>query len=665
MGIATRRFGVVVLVAAAVASGWLAMSRAETTLTAEVEDGSVQLRGTVADEPVPSGGGSVFVFRPECRVEGGACVAAAFPPLGVETESTLQVTAGDLVEVAGQLRPRPGRIRGDPVAGRVADADVTPLRRRMNPLFAAGNALRSHVVRRLDQQSSRSAALMAGLLIGDTSKMDDDDLEALRRSGLTHFVAVSGSNVALFLAAWWLLWAPLLADPRLRGLWGLVGLALFVVVTRWEASVVRASTMAGLVLVGHALAIPIDAWTALGSATVCLLLFSGDLAANVGFQLSVAATAGVLAGARIFSGRRPRMLWAALGATASAQVAVTPLLLLHFGTVPLLSPLANVLAAPLVVMATALGGVGALAGLDPVLHLGLVAANGVLIVANLASDWPQLGWAEVALLLGLGLLSRYPLMRPAAVVVVVAMVLPASGSYRPPAVAAVTVLDVGQGDAILVQGTGGEVMLIDGGRDPRILRDKLRDRNISHIDILVVSHGDADHVDGLEGLIGRVTVGRIWVPAQPQEEQAMTDLLAHAAEIGVPIRWVDAPGDASFGEFAVSIIGPRRRYAGENDGSIVLMLETGGQSMLLAGDVEAVAQKEIDPPRVDVLLVPHHGSSTSDPDWLRAVAPSQALISVGPNGYGHPSPAILAALRNSGAAILTTQESGDIVVPFP
>jgi competence protein ComEC len=664
--VASKRLLLGVLIAGAVLSGWTAAARVEATLDAELVEGAVRLRGMVADEPVPAETGAVFLFRADCQIARNVCVAAGLPPLGVETASIGTVTAGDRVEVVGVLESSPGRIRGDPIAGRVASAAVIEVEGRPNAFFVVGNALRSHVIGRLEDRSPRpAAALMAGLLIGETSAMSDDDLDALRRSGLTHFVAVSGSNVALFLVAWWALSAPLLMDPRLRSLWGLVGLALFVVITRWEASVVRASTMAALILVGRAGAVPIEAWTALGSAIVVLLLVSGDLAGNVGFQLSVAATAGVLAGAGIFSGRRPRMFWAALGATAAAQIAVTPLLLLHFGTVPLLSPVANVLAAPLVVVATAAGGVGAVAGIDPLLQIGLIVANCVLAVAHTASDWPQLGWVEVALLAGIGMSLRYRLMRPAAVVVMVVMAMPAVGPYRPPELATVTVLDVGQGDAILVQGVKGEVMLIDGGRDPTVLRDKLRERNISHLDVLVVSHGDDDHLGGLVGSIGRIEIDEVWVSDQPRLGGALDAFVAEADETGVPVRSVGAPGSVRLGDFTVTVLGPRRRYAGENDGSVVLLLRAGGRSMLVAGDVEAVAQRDLDPPPVDVLLVPHHGSATSELEWLRTIAPRTTLVSVGPNRYGHPSPAVLAALSESGAEILTTRDSGDIVVTFP
>ncbi|MBP1633275.1 MAG: internalization competence protein comec/rec2, partial [Acidobacteria bacterium] len=194
-----------------------------------------------------------------------------------------------------------------PVAGRITARQVERLGPATDPLFATGNLLRRRVLEGTADFAGRPAAgLLLGFLVGDTSGLSDADTEALRLSGLSHFVAVSGSNVALFLSAWWLAGGPLAWGPRRRALLGLAGLAVFVVVTRWEPSVVRAATMAGLVLGARLVGRAIDGWTALGGSVTLLLLGWGDLAADPGFQLSVAATAGVLAGARLFAGRRPR-----------------------------------------------------------------------------------------------------------------------------------------------------------------------------------------------------------------------------------------------------------------------------------------------------------------------------------------------------------------------
>lgn len=662
--VAGRRLVVAVLLLASLLSGWAAATRVEATLAAVVPAGPVVLSGRVADEPVPGPGGVRFVLVPEQRQTAGTWKTVDLPPVAVAPRSEQYLpTAGDHVLVRGSLRAAPGRVRGDPVAGRISGASVAFLAESNNPVFSVGNALRRRVAGRLEKgDNPATASLLRGFLIGDTSGLAADDAEALRRAGLSHFVAVSGSNVALFLAGWWLVTAPIATRPRARAALGLAGLAVFVVVTRWEPSVVRAAAMAGLVLGGRLLGVPVDAWTALGSATAGLLLLSGDLATSVGFQLSVFATAGVLVGAGMFRTRRPRWLWTALGATLSAQAAVVPLLLIHFGTVPLLSPVANLAAAPLVTMATVLGGVGVVAGWDLLVEPGLAAAGAVLHIARTASDWPQLGHGGVAGLAGVVWLMRWRSMRPivAAAGLVTLLAVCAPGSA--PNATTITFLDVGQGDAVLLQDESGASVLVDGGREPRVLHDALKRHGVRRLDLLVVTHGDADHAGGLQDIVARVPVGRIWVPDQPQLGEIVPGVLDAAARLGITVHRVRAGPSLRLGGFAFTVLGPARRYASPNDGSIVLWVEVGDRTVLLPGDIEAVAQRELPPLQPDIMLVPHHGSGTTDLVWLRATLGAHAVISVGENSYGHPAPEVLTTLAESGATVWITEDVGDVSV---
>ena len=209
-------------------------------------------------------------------------------------------------------------------------------------------------------------------------------------------------------------------------------------------------------------------------------------------------------------------MWTALTVTIGAQLAVLPIILAHFATVPLLSPLANLLAAPLVTAATVLGGIGAITGIGPVLDLGLMAARGVLTVASTAAGWPQvgLGGVVIAALAAVGFAFAGPL-RPflgvAACAGLVAWGVPAP----PPSDPAVVFLDVGQGDAILIRRPPDVVILVDGGRDVSVLESALRRHGVGDIDVVAVTHGDADHAGGLQGVVERHRVGRDLVPGGP------------------------------------------------------------------------------------------------------------------------------------------------------
>ncbi len=652
---------VAAVVVAAAVSGALAGERERATLEAVVPSGRLTVAGLAADDAVPLAEGERFTLQPSHLVVEGRWRSWPGPRLAVTGPAT-GVAAGERVLVTGAAIADSFPTGSGVVAGRLAARSVERLGPAADPLFATGNLLRRRVLEGVAEFEDRpAAALLLGFLIGDETGLPDPDREALRLSGLSHFVAVSGSNVALFLTAWWLASGPLGWGPRRRALLGLIGLAVFVVVTRWEPSVVRAATMAGLVLGGRLAGVALDGWAALGGAVTLLLLVSGDLAGDPGFQLSVAATAGVLAGSRLFAGRRPRWAWTALGATVSAQAAVAPLLLVLFGSVPLFAPLTNVAAAPLVALSTATGGVGVVIGATPLTGVALLAADAVLGVAHFGRDLPQLGWAGLLAVAAAGALATLPRLRPlvalgGVLAVGAATVLPAHLPSHPE----VVFLDVGQGDAILLRGPSGEVVLVDGGPDPAVLRRALLGRGIRRIDLLVATHGHEDHLAGLAGIGQWAVVGRMWHSGDGGE--ALESLVAEMEAAGVPVE-VPGPGwEAEVGAFHLEVLGPVRRYASPNDGSLVLLVTAAGATVLLPGDIEAIAQADLGPLAADVLKVPHQGAATSDLRWLAACAPQVAVIIVGPNDFGHPAVEVVAALEAAGAAVRRTDLEGDVVI---
>ncbi|MGD2101342.1 MAG: ComEC/Rec2 family competence protein, partial [Acidimicrobiia bacterium] len=281
-------------------------------------------------------------------------------PLLVEVEA--DASRGDVLEVVGTVSGEPGVAGGRTYRGVLSVQRVVAVTASDFLPHRAGRAVRAGVMRRLEPFDD-SRGLLAGFLIGDVSRIPDTDVQAMRRSGLAHFVAVSGSNVALFLALLAIVAGPLAMGPRRRAVLGLAGLPVYAAATGFEPSVMRASVMAGLALAGRLTGIVLEAWQLLSLGVAGLVIYDPGLTANVGFQLSVVATAGVLVGARWPTRGLVRR---ALAVTAGAQLAVAPLLLLHFGSVPLMSPIVNLVAAPLVTAATTLGAVG-VAGVIPLI----------------------------------------------------------------------------------------------------------------------------------------------------------------------------------------------------------------------------------------------------------------------------------------------------------
>ncbi len=573
---------------------------------------------------------------------------------------TERSTVGDRFRVSGLFTPGVTRIRRSVAAGRVSVSGVESVEHRPAIHLRVANTLRERVIAVVRPSDSESRALLAGFLIGDTTGLSDTSIDLMRRAGLTHFVAVSGSNVALFLLLWWMLLGPLGLRGWVRTFAGLAGLVVFAAMTRWEPSVIRASLAAGVLLVGRSIGVPLSSWATLSLAVAGALTIAGELATDVGFQLSVLAACGVLAGSDLWR-FRPSFVSTALSASVSAQALVGPLLLVVFGSVPMLSPIANVVAGPLVVAATSLAGFGVVIGSQTLVGMASGFSAAVLGVAEVAAPWPQMDWAGWLLLLGsVVCLARFArgLLVPVIAVLIAVNVWPAD--QRPDELPAVVFLDVGQGDATLFLDHDLTV-LIDGGPDPVVLTRKLERYGVDRLDVVIVSHVHADHIVGLEAVIGRVPVGLIVADFEHHATPAAEWLLSEAERLRIDL--VSPQPGWRFGteSLGFEVLGPKRRYASPNDESVVVVATVGDQRVLMSGDIETFAQSELRVPRVDVLKVPHQGAATSDLGWLAAHSGHTSVVSVGSNQFGHPSPDVLKTLTSAGAVVHRTDLNGDLV----
>jgi competence protein ComEC len=341
---------------------------------------------------------------------------------------------------------------------------------------------------------------------------------------------------------------------------------------------------------------------------------------------------------------------------------VAPLLLWHFGTVPLLSPLTNLLAAPVVTLATAAAGVAVLTGFGPATSVAGRLAGIVLEISRLAAGWPQLGVAGVAAVAGTFAIARFRPLRPLVVLgagAVLAVSLLPAGRVAPPTF---VFLDIGQGDATLLLGPAGETVLIDGGPEPGRLLAKLRRYGVDHVDLMVATHGDQDHIGGLEAVMRTYPVARLWHAGHTEGSDLYETLLVAAADRGLIVERPQRGWRATIGSFLLEVLGPARRYADINDESLVLRVEAGKASALLTGDIEATAQAELGVVPVDILKVPHHGAATTDLRWLQAAAAPISIISVGENDFGHPHPDVTGVLHDAEVQIRRTDLEGDVVI---
>ena len=656
--IVARRHRVIALTTAGfmlagIVSGTVASTRLDATTTAVVPNVVTSMTFKLAEDASSNRYG-VAVGEPSA-IGGVAWSGPRLAVIGLDES----IDVGARIEASGHLRPGVRRVRDEIVAGTFTVDAISVVAPSPNPVVAIGNKIRRRVQNTFDGDR-RSDGLTLGLLIGDTRFLSAHDTENLRRAGLAHYVAVSGSNVAVFMLGWWIVTAPVAIRPRMRAGLGLVGLGIFVVITRWEPSVVRASVMTAVPLIGAMVSVPVDPWMALGTAVTVLLLVSADLLGSVGFQLSVAATAGVLVGVTLARGREPRWLWMPLLVTVFAQLAVAPIILSVFGSMPLWAPVANLIVAPIVTAATVAGGLSLVVGaLEPVAAL---LSSIVLVVADWASRGPQLGVVGVASAVALGSLVTYRTTRTLGIAVaLLVLVAGVGGTASWPVTPSVTALDVGQGDAILIQAPSGAAMLIDGGVDPGVIDRVLRHHGVSRLDIVVATHGDADHVGGLAEVVTSFEVGTLWVSAHAGPSDLLTTVLDAASDRSIPVVEVEKGARARIGEITIEVVSPSRRFASDNDGSIVI-IASAARSVLLPGDIEAVGQRELQDLRPDIMVVPHHGSATTDPRWLKKVAGEVAIVSYGSNTYGHPDPEIMAVLVAAGSEVFETFIEGDITV---
>lgn len=649
---------VAVLVAAGAWSGLQSAARESTILAFESSSGRIELVVRLVTDPRREDHGwwALAVADPP---ESGR--PPAIPMLLSFSQPTAAV-AGERWQVEGRRTARAGRARGDPYSGVVTVGSARTVTTRPAPWWEVGNAVRRRTLRSL-AEGGTGRALLAGFLVGETAGVPPADIEAMRRTGLSHLVAVSGSNVALFLMLTVTVAGPLASGPRRRAAFGLTALVVLVIATRWEPSVIRASVMAAIMLGGRIGGWALDTASALAVTVIGVVVVSGEMATDVGFALSVLATIGVLVGSRSLPGAVPRPLAGALGATAGAQLAVAPLILTVFGAIPLMAPLTNLVAAPVVALATAVGAVGVASGSDLLINAAAAGASFVLAVARTGAGWPQLGWVGFGSAVGVLILVRYRPTRPFAVgvgaVAVAAALVGTTGLARPGAV----ILDVGQGDSILVVAGDGSTMLVDGGPDPAVLEAKLADYGIRALDLLVLTHVHADHATGLAAVLGRRPVAEMWVPGPPHSTPASVRILALAEAAGVPTREAPVGTRVALGDLIVEVLGPMRRYASPNDQSIVLRVGTGGgPRLLLTGDIETYAQANLSGLTSEILKVPHQGGATSDLGWLAGVGADLAVISVGPNDFGHPSNDVISALQAAGSIVKRTDLDGDVVV---
>jgi len=541
------------------------------------------------------------------------------------------------------------------------------------------------------------AALAAGVLIGEQGALPSALRDALRATGTTHLVVVSGQNIAIVLGVVVALLSAFV--PRRRAaLAALLLLPGYVVLVGASVPVLRASAMAVGLAIAAAAGRRTPAWVFLTYAVAAMLAVEPLLVRDVSFQLSAAATVGVLLIAPPLTevavapllergtGRLlPAVVEAALVAVAAA-IAVLPVQAAAFGTLSLVQVPANAVVALLYEGTLALATVAALLGWLPPVAWALREAGSVVPGAFIAvvEAFARVPLASVPLQLAsvavvawvagiagvLWLLARRPTLPQHALSVRatpparrIALAVVAGGLWfaalaPTDPLPSVTVLDVGQGLAVLVRDGAHSVLVDAGPADGAVLAALERAGQRRALDALVLTHDDVDHIGGAAEVVRRLGAREVLgAPHIPPRELSLQPI-----DIGDRIR-VSA-------RTSIEVISPPAHvapeHASDNDAGLVLLVRIGERRVLIPADIEAAAEHRLvrsgQPLGADAIVVPHHGSRTSStPEFLRAVAPGVAVVSVSArNAYGHPVAEVLA--RYAPTPLYRTDEVGDVTL---
>ena len=549
-----------------------------------------------------------------------------------------------------------------------------------------------------------SKALVAGLAIGERDLLSAEVAEQMKTLSLTHLVAVSGANLAIIMGVCYLVSAGLSLSRNARYISALSVMVAYVLVVGPESSVLRAATMASFVAGGLWLGRGSNPIYALAWAIIFLLAIDPGLAVDFGFSLSALATLGLLTIAKPIyqwaSRYVPKLVAVGLAASFSAQLVTTPILLMLQPSIPVYSVLANLIVEPVVAPVTVLGITALILAMPlPLISAAIsyVASLGtwwITVVAANLSSWPAArvhfvaGPAGIVLafiVVGLALsiyyqeFARYRVMLAVSLIGAVTISLSWSivDQLRYQQFAGkwdVVNCDVGQGDALVIQ-SAGVTALIDVGREPEPIDRCLENLGVDQIDLLVITHFDADHAGGIHGALRNRQVSRAIISGFEDDRPLVSLIDQELNSANVLVYQGFAGMSGSLGDLQWKVLSPTANAweaKDSNDASVIISFIGAEFSVLALGDLGEIGQQRLlrnsaaalrELTRKPLLLkVAHHGSADQSAELFRLLGPEVAIFSVGRNPYGHPTNKALTMARNYAGSSVRTDELGSIAL---
>jgi competence protein ComEC len=608
-------------------------------------------------------------------------------------------------------------LRGYVLAGTVKSAALVSIRRGSWWQERAGDArryVRTAIAETVGPRDSVAAAIASAILIGDRSGLDTEVTARLRDAGTYHVVAISGGNVALVIAALTLALRRVVRSFRRVSALAIPGVLAYAAVVGGDPSVDRALAAAVLYLIADLSGLVVEPLDVLAVVISGLVLYDPVMAVTPAAWLSFGATTGIVLGAdrvmRAMVGLRHRSTswwdkvrrwgFGIVSATVAAELALVPVTTSVFSRVSLAGLLLNLVAIPAMAVVELAGIVVVVLHRVPGVNTAaawVVVAGARALVGSTAVVplVPWLTWrapASSSLWLvvfyggALAALSvrggwRCWAAGSAALALIVIVTAPGTWLARPPrGWLRLTVIDVGQGDALLVQFASGRSLLVDAGPSSdafdageRVVTPALWALGVRRLDWLAFTHADLDHIGGTLAVAETFRPREVWEGIPVPRNAPRARLRAAALQRGQVWRQLRAGDVFEVGEASVEVLSPPvpdwERQRVRNDDSVVLRVRDHDVELLLTGDIGQAAEAALPladtaQPTLRVLKVAHHGSRSSSGDsFVQSYRPDLALISVGRhNAFGHPSPEVVRRLREAGAVIERTDEDGAISV---
>lgn len=588
----------------------------------------------------------------------------------------------------------------------------------------------------VDAMGEENGTAMGAMMLGEKSDMDQELKALYQANGIGHILAISGLHLSFIGIGMYRILRRLTGSYPIGGIAGILFLVLYIVMIGLTVSAVRALVMflfrVGADIVGR----HYDAPTALAVAAVVVLVWRPLYLFDGGFWLSFGAVFAILTVLPVLQQTSSVKKYIGKGARASISInlVILPILLYYFFEFPLYSFFLNLFVIPLMSVLLFLGMLGIICYtiIMPVSEVCFelcgvilwiykkscdtaIALPGARIVTGRPAIW-QMVMYYMLLFLGVLILRRkvsieslkrkkmgkdnnvnedqqkklymyrgnITVWKRCVVVLWILSSLMLTVRWGEKGSLAVTMLDVGQGDGIFLKGPAGGTYLIDGGSSDvkKVGRYRiepfLKSQGVSKIDYAFISHGDSDHMNGVEELISRqkigVRIGTLVLPVQEVWDDHLKELAYKAKNAGVKVAVIQPGQNLTEGDMSITCLQPGagKKIEPGNAASMVLAVRYGGFDMLLTGDVEEDGEENLtnlltsqySDSTWEVLKVAHHGSKNSScEEFLDSVCPKYALISAGQdNRYGHPHQETLERLKDAGSKIYSTQDHGAIVI---